>query len=46
MRLVPLATLGGNPKNISAGSVNSDPPPASVLIMPAKNPTAINNKFS
>ena len=36
---VPLATLDGKPRKISSGSVKSDPPPDSVLIIPTKNPT-------
>ena len=40
---VPLATAGGNPKKMSTGSVNKEPPPAMVFINPAMKPTNINN---
>ena len=45
-RLVPLAIVPGNPKITSSGTVNSEPPPASVLTIPAKSPTAINRAIS
>lgn len=37
-RFVAFATIGGNPKNISMGSVRSEPPPAKVFIKPAIKP--------
>ena len=42
-RFVPFATVGGSPKKIRTGSVNSEPPPARVFIIPAKNPTIMRN---
>jgi len=35
-----------NPKKIKAGRVNKDPPPARVLITPAKNPIITRNTGS
>jgi len=40
--LVPFATEGGNPKKMSAGSVNKEPPPAMVFMNPAMKPTNTN----
>jgi hypothetical protein len=33
---------GGSPKKIKTGNVNNEPPPAKVLMIPAKNPTTTN----
>jgi hypothetical protein len=41
MRLVPLATFAGKPRKISKGRESAEPPPARVLINPAKKPTRI-----
>ena len=43
IRFVPFATVGGSPKKIRTGSINREPPPASVFIIPDKNPTIIRN---
>lgn len=42
-RLEPLATADGNPIKINKGSVINEPPPATVLINPAKSPATISN---
>ena len=46
IRFVPFATAGGSPINIKMGSVNKDPPPAMVLIKPAKTPAPIRRSMS
>ena len=46
IRLVPLATAGGRPKKINTGKVMSEPPPARVLITPAKKPTPTSKRIS
>ena len=43
-RLVPLAISAGKPKIISAGRVRLEPPPATVLIPPAKKPVMPSKK--
>ena len=41
IRLVPLATLGGSPKNIKTEREINVPPPANVLMKPTNNPEMI-----
>lgn len=41
-RLLPLAISAGRPRIMSAGSVKLEPPPATVLIPPAKNPVIVS----
>jgi len=38
---VPFATFAGNPRKMSMGKDKAEPPPASVLINPARKPTPI-----
>ena len=40
--LVPLASVGGQPINMSTGKANKEPPPATVLIKPTTKPTTIS----
>ena len=42
MRFVPFAMSAGNPSTIKAGMVRLEPPPASVLIPPARNPVSVS----
>ena len=39
--LVPLASVGGKPINMSTGNESKEPPPATVLIKPTTKPTII-----
>jgi hypothetical protein len=45
IRLVPLATEASNPKNIRAGRVSVEPPPAMMFINPAAAPTPKSNRI-
>ena len=45
IRLVPFAIAGGSPKKIKTGNVNKEPPPAKVLMIPAKKNHNQQNTF-